>query len=185
MDPGAFQPMTNTAAAPRFTFNACRTLRLRLPLLSLHDGHGGCAARHFQPMTNNAAAPRFTFNPCRTLRLRRAAFATHDEHCGCASHHFQRRTNTAPGLPGLANGPAQRMAAACLRDAQVSKGAGRDACRGCLWHACGMPAGMPAACRHASGMPAGMPAGCAGMRQQACDLLAQASKVDRMPECLP
>ena len=58
----------------------------------------------------------------------------------------------------------------------------------------GMPAVMPAACRHASGMPArrrhssgmpaGMPAGCAGMRQQACDLLAQASKLERILECL-
>ena len=53
---------------------------------------------------------------------------------------------------------------------------------------CGMPAGdacgMPAACLRPAGMPAGMPAGSAGMLQQACALLAQASKMERMLECL-
>ena len=123
-----FQPMTNTAAAPRFTFNPCRTLQLRLPSLSPHDGHGGCAARHFQPMTNTAAALRFTFNAGRTPLRGSLGWPTGrprgwPRHA-CEMHRYQREQG---GMPA---GDACGMPAACLQ-------------------ACLRPAGMLQACLQA------------------------------------
>ena len=95
------------------------------------------------------------------------SLSTQDEHCGCASLHFQPWAGPGAGPGdgcGMPAGDAGGMPAACL-------------------HAC-MPACLHA-CRHASGILQDMPAGCAGILQQASVLLAQDSKMERMPECLP
>ena len=56
--------------------------------------------------------------------------------------------------------------------------------RGWLRHACGMRRHQREHCGMPAGDACGMPAGSAGMLQQACAYLAQASKMERMPECL-